>query len=168
MIDIEDNYKDVNQQVKRAAKEYSEIDGKIEAKNKIKALFETLFTVSDGLVSHREMLQSILSQYSVKSIYDFLSHNGFSTVEDMISQVSKLEFEIANYDNTTQMQNNQIDEENVRYETYEEQLSQLKDQMQSIINDITQLKNQQQQYLRESLAANLDDLIQRFECKTIN
>jgi DNA repair exonuclease SbcCD ATPase subunit len=168
MIDIEDNYKDVNQQVKRAAKEHSEIDGKIEAKNKIKALFETLFTVSDGLVSHREMLQSILSQYSVKSIYDFLSHNGFSTVEDMISQVSKLEFEIANYDNTTQMQNNQIDEENVRYETYEEQLSQLKDQMQSIINDITQLKNQQQQYLRESLAANLDDLIQRFECKTID
>ena len=62
----------------------------------------------------------------------------------------------------------QIYEENVRYEKYEEQLSQLKDRMESIINDITQLKNQQQQYLSESLAVNLDDLIQRFECKIID
>ena len=86
-------------------KEHSEIDGKIESKNKIKGLFETLFTISDGLVSHRDLLLSVLSQYSVKSIYEFLSHNGFSTVGDMISQMSKLEFEIANYDNTIQMQN---------------------------------------------------------------
>jgi DNA repair exonuclease SbcCD ATPase subunit len=168
MIDIEDKYKDASLQVKRVAEEHSEIDRKIEAKNKIKALFETLFTVSEGLVSHRGMLQSVLSQYSVKSIHDFLSHNGFSTVEEMISQVSKLEFEIANYDNTIKMQNNQIGEENVRYETYQGQLSQSKDQRQSIIDDITQLKNQQQQNLRESLAASLDDLIQRFQCKTID
>lgn len=168
MRDIEDNYKDVNLQVKRAVEEHSEIDRKIESKNKVRALFETLFTISDGLVNHREMLQSILSQYSVKSIHEFLSENSFSTVGDMISHVSKLEFEIANSDNNMQLQNRQIDEENARYKKYEEQLSQSKDQMENIIDDITQLKNEQQQYLRELLAVSLDDLIHRFECKTID
>jgi DNA repair exonuclease SbcCD ATPase subunit len=114
------------------------------------------------------MLQSILSQYSVKSIHEFLSENSFSTVGDMISHVSKLEFEIANSDNNMQLQNRQIDEENARYKKYEEQLSQSKDQMENIIDDITQLKNEQQQYLRELLAVSLDDLIHRFECKTID
>ena len=47
MRDIEENYKDVNLQVKRAVEEHSEIDRKIESKNKIKGLFENLLTISD-------------------------------------------------------------------------------------------------------------------------
>jgi DNA repair exonuclease SbcCD ATPase subunit len=168
MRDIEENYKDVNLQVKRAVEEHSEIDRKIESKNKIKGLFENLFTISDDLVNHRDLLLSVLSQYSVKSIHEFLSHKGCSTVGDLISQMSKLEFEIANYDNNMQLQDRQIHEEYVRYKKYEEQLSQSKDRMESIINDITQLKNEQQQYLSDLLAVSLDDLTHRFECKIID
>ena len=168
MRDIEENYKAVNLQVKRAVEEHSEIDRKIESKNKIKGLFENLFTISDDLVNHRDLLLSILSQYSVKSIHEFLSQKGCSTVGDMISQMSKLEFEIANYDNNMQLQDRQIHEEYVRYKKYEEQLSQSKDRMESIINDITQLKNKQQQYLSDLLAVSLDDLTHRFECKIID
>jgi DNA repair exonuclease SbcCD ATPase subunit len=168
MRDIEENYKDVNLQVKRAVEEHSEIDRKIESKNKIKGLFENLLTISDDLVNHRDLLLSVLSQYSVKSIHEFLSHKGCSTVGDLISQMSKLEFEIANYDNNMQLQDRQIYEEYVRYKKYEEQLSQSKDRMESIINDITQLKNEQQQYLSDLLAVSLDDLTHRFECKIID
>ena len=168
MRDIEENYKDVNLQVKRAVEEHSEIDRKIESKNKIKGLFENLLTISDDLVNHRDLLLSVLSQYSVKSIHEFLSHKGCSTVGDLISQMSKLEFEIANYDNNMQLQDRQIHEEYVRYKKYEEQLSQSKDRMESIINDITQLKNEQQQYLSDLLAVSLDDLTHRFECKIID
>ena len=168
MRDIEENYKDVNLQVKRAVEKHSEIDRKIEAKNKIKGLFENLFTISDDLVNHRDLLLSILSQYSVKSIHEFLSQKGCSTVGDMISQISKLEFQIANYDNNMQLQDRQIHEEYVRYKKYEEQLSQSKERMESIINDITQLKNKQQQYLSDLLAVSLDDLTHRFECKIID
>jgi DNA repair exonuclease SbcCD ATPase subunit len=168
MRDIEENYKDVNLQVKRAVEEYSEIDRKIESKNKIKGLFENLFTISDDLVNHRDLLLSVLSQYSVKSIHEFLSQKGCSTVGDMISQMSRLEFEIANYDNNMQLQDRQIHEEYVRYKKYEEQLSQSKDRMESIINDITQLKNEQQQYLSDLSAVSLDDLTHRFECKIID
>ncbi|MGB8023630.1 MAG: SMC family ATPase, partial [Nitrososphaeraceae archaeon] len=168
MRDIEENYKDVNLQVKRAVEEHSEIDRKIESKNKIKGLFENLLTISDDLVNHRDLLLSVLSQYSVKSIHEFLSHKGCSTVGDLISQMSKLEFEIANYDNNMQLQDRQIHEEYVRYKKYEEQLSQSKDRMESIINDITQLKNKQQQYLSDLLAVSLDDLTHRFECKIID
>ena len=168
MRDIEENYKDVNLQVKRAVEEHAEIDRKIESKNKSKGLFENLFTISDDLVNHRDLLLSILSQYSVKSIHEFLSQKGCSTVGDMISQISKLEFQIANYDNNMQLQDRQIHEEYVRYKKYEEQLSQSKDRMESIINDITQLKNKQQQYLSDLLAVSLDDLTHRFECKTID
>jgi DNA repair exonuclease SbcCD ATPase subunit len=168
MRDIEENYKDVNLQVKRAVEEHSEIDRKIESKNKIKGLFENLFTISDDLVNNRDLLLSILSQYSVKSIHEFLSQKGFSTVGDMISQMSNLEFEIANYDNNMQLQDRQIHEECVRYKKYEVQLSQSKDRMESIINDITQLKNEQQQYLSDLLAVSLDDLRDRFECKIID
>ncbi|MGB8032280.1 MAG: SMC family ATPase [Nitrososphaeraceae archaeon] len=168
MRDVEENYKDVNLQVKRAVEEHSEIDRKIESKNKIKGLFENLLTISDDLVNHRDLLLSVLSQYSVKSIHEFLSHKGCSTVGDLISQMSKLEFEIANYDNNMQLQDRQIHEEYVRYKKYEEQLSQSKDRMESIINDITQLKNEQQQYLSDLLAVSLDDLTHRFECKIID
>ena len=168
MRDIEENYKDVNLQVKRAVEEHAEIDRKIESKNKIKGLFENLFTISDDLVNHRDLLLSILSQYSVKSIHEFLSQKGCSTVGDMISQISKLEFQIANYDNNMQLQDRQIHEEYVRYKKYEEQLSQSKDRMENIINDITQLKKKQQQYLSDLLAVSLDDLTHRFECKTID
>lgn len=168
MRDIEENYKDVNLQVKRAVEEHSEIDRKIESKNKIKGLFENLLTISDDLVNHKDLLLSVLSQYSVKSIHEFLSHKGCSTVGDLISQMSKLEFEIANYDNNMQLQDRQIHEEYVRYKKYEEQLSQSKDRMESIINDITQLKNEQQQYLSDLLAVSLDDLTHRFECKIID
>ena len=168
MRDIEENYKDVNLQVKRAVEEHSEIDRKIESKNKIKGLFENLLTISDDLVNHRDLLLSVLSQYSVKSIHEFLSHKGCSTVGDLISQMSKLEFAIANYDNNMQLQDRQIYEEYVRYKKYEEQLSQSKDRMESIINDITQLKNEQQQYLSDLLAVSLDDLTHRFECKIID
>ena len=168
MRDIEENYKDVNLQVKRAVEEHAEIDRKIESKNKIKGLFENLFTISDDLVNHRDLLLSILSQYSVKSIHEFLSQKGCSTVGDMISQISKLEFQIANYDNNMQLQDRQIHEEYVRYKKYEEQLSQSKDRMESIITDITQLKNKQQQYLSDLLAVSLDDLTDRFQCKIID
>jgi len=168
MRDIEENYKDVNLQVKRAVEEHAEIDRKIESKNKIKGLFENLFTISDDLVNHRDLLLSILSQYSVKSIHEFLSQKGCSTVGDMISQISKLEFQIANYDNNMQLQDRQIHEEYVRYKKYEEQLSQSKDRMESIIKDITQLKNKQQKYLSDLLAVSLDDLTDRFECKIID
>jgi len=168
MRDIEENYKDVNLQVKRAVEEHAEIDRKIESKNKSKGLFENLFTISDDLVNHRDLLLSILSQYSVKSIHEFLSQKGCSTVGDMISQMSKLEFEIANYDNNMQLQDRQIHEEYVRYKKYEEQLSQSTDRMENIINDITQLKKKQQQYLSDLLAVSLDDLTHRFECKTID
>jgi DNA repair exonuclease SbcCD ATPase subunit len=168
MRDIEENYKDVNLQVKRAVEEHTEIDRKIESKNKIKGLFENLFTISDELVNHRDLLLSILSQYSVKSIHEFLSQKGCSTVGDMISQISKLEFQISNYDNNMQLQDRQIHEEYVRYKKYEEQLSQSTDRMENIINDITQLKKKQQQYLSDLLAVSLDDLTYRFECKTID
>jgi len=104
----------------------------------------------------------------VKSIHEFLSQKGSSTVGDMISQISKLEFQIANYDNNMQLQDRQIHEEYVRYKKYEEQLSQSKDRMENIINDITQLKKKQQQYLSDLLAVSLDDLTHRFECKSID
>jgi DNA repair exonuclease SbcCD ATPase subunit len=40
--------------------------------------------------------------------------------------------------------------------------------MNSIIDDLTQLKNKQQEYLRSLLTVSLDDLIHHFECKTID
>jgi DNA repair exonuclease SbcCD ATPase subunit len=86
----------------------------------------------------------------------------------MISQVSKLEIEIANCDDNIHLLNRQIDEENRRYKKYEEQLSQLEDQMNSIIDDLIQLKNKQQEYLRSLLTVSLDDLMHNFECKTID
>jgi DNA repair exonuclease SbcCD ATPase subunit len=168
MKDIEDNYKDINLQFRRAVESHSEIEREIEAKSEIKAFLETIFTISEGLVNLRELLLSTLSQYSVKSIQDFLSCNGFSTIGEMISHVSKLEIQIANCDDNVQLLNRQIEEENCRYKKYEEQLSQSEDQMHSIIHDLTQLKSKQQQYLRNLLAVSLDDLIRRFECKTID
>jgi DNA repair exonuclease SbcCD ATPase subunit len=168
MRDIEDNYKDINLQFRGAVESHSEIEREIDAKSEIKAFLETLFTISEGLVNLRELLLSTLSQYSVKSIQDFLSCNGFSTIGEMISQVSKLEIQIANCDDNMQLLNRQIEEENCRYKKYEEQLSQSEDQMDSIIHDLTQLKSKQQQYLRNLLAVSLDELIRRFECKTID
>jgi DNA repair exonuclease SbcCD ATPase subunit len=168
MRDIEDNYKDINLQFRRAVESHSELERGIEAKSGIRAFLETLFTISEGLVNLRELLLSTLSQYSVKSIQDFLSCNGFSTIREMISQVSKLEIQIANCDDNMQLLNRQIEEENCRYKKYEEQLSQSEDQMDSIIDDLTPLKSKQQQYLRNLLAVSFDDLICRFECKTID
>jgi len=168
MRDIEDNYKDINLQFRQAVESHSEIEREIEIKSEIRTFLETLFTISEGLVNLRELLLSTLSQYSVKSIQDFLSYNGFSTIGEMISHVSKLEIEIANCDDNMQLLNRQVKEENCRYKQYEEQLSQSEDQMDGTIDDLTQLKNKQQQYLRNLLAVSLDDLIHRFECKTID
>lgn len=168
MRDIERNYKDINLQVRRAVESRSEIEGEMEAKREIRTFLETLLTVSEDLVNLRELLLSMLSQYSVKSVQDFLSCNGFSTIGEMISQVSKLEIEIANCDDNIHLLNRQIDEENYRYKKYEEQLSQSEHQMNSIIDDLTQLKNKQQGYLRSLLTVSLDDLIHHFECKTID
>jgi DNA repair exonuclease SbcCD ATPase subunit len=168
MRDIEDNYKDINLQFRQAVESHSEIEREIETKSEIRTFLETLFTISEGLVNLRELLLSTLSQYSVRSIQDFLSYNGFSTIGEMISHVSKLEIEIANCDDNMQLLNRQIEEENCRYKQYEEQLSQSEDQMDGTIDDLTQLKNKQQQYLRNLLAVSLDDLIHRFECKTID
>jgi DNA repair exonuclease SbcCD ATPase subunit len=168
MRDIERNYKDINLQVRRAIESHSEIEGQMEAKREIRTFLETLLTVSEDLVNLREMLLSMLSQYSVTSVQDFLSRSGFSTIGEMISQVSKLEIEIANCDDNIHLLNRQIDEENRRYKKYEEQLSQLEDQMNSIIDDLIQLKNKQQEYLRSLLTVSLDDLMHNFECKTID
>ncbi|HZA06466.1 MAG TPA: SMC family ATPase [Nitrososphaeraceae archaeon] len=168
MRDIERNYKDINLQVRRAVQSHSEIEREIEAKREIRTFLETLFTVSEDLVNLRELLLSMLSQYSVKSVQDFLSCKGFSTIGEMISQVSKLEIEIANCDDNIHLLNRQIEEENCRYKKYEEQLSQSEDQMNNIIDDLTQLKNKQQEHLRNLFTVSLDDLIHRFECKTID
>ena len=168
MIDIERNYKDINLQVRRAVESHSEIEIEMEAKREIRTFLETLFTVSEDLANLRELLLSMLSQYSVKSVQDFLSCNGFSTIGEMISQVSRLGNEIANCDDNIRLLNRQIEEENCRSKKYEEQLSQSEDQMNSIIDDLTQLKNKQQEYLRNLLAVSLDDLIHQFGCKTID
>lgn len=168
MRDIERNYKDINLEVRRAVESHSEIEIEMEAKREIRTFLETLFTVSEDLANLRELLLSMLSQYSVKSVQDFLSCNGFSTIGEMISQVSRLGIEIANCDDNIRLLNRQIEEENCRYKRYEEQLSQSEDQMNSIIDDLTQLKNKQQEYLRNLLAVSLDDLIHQFGCNTID
>ena len=168
MADIDYNYENANAQSKHAIEEYSKIEKRIEGENKFKNLLESLLTIADDLLNDRKTLQPILNQYSTNSISDFLSYTGFPSVENMISELERLEFGIANFDNNIQMQNKQIDEENDRYKLYEKQLSQSINQMQSIINAINQLKDEQQQYLRETLAESLVDLISRFHCKDVD
>jgi hypothetical protein len=112
LTDIEDDHTNTNLQVTHAITEYVEVDRKIETQNKIKALLENLLTLTDDLVGHTKKMQDILDQYSARSIEDFLSLAGFSSVEDIISEATRLELHIEHIENDIQTTQKQICTEN--------------------------------------------------------
>jgi uncharacterized coiled-coil DUF342 family protein len=57
----------------------------------------------------------------------------------------------------------QIDEENIQYKKYENELSKLRNLKKNIVNDIDQLKSKLQEYLRELLVTSLDDLLKNLQ-----
>ncbi len=168
ITDIERNYTNTSSQAEKAINEHIKMDREIEAKNKIQNVLESLLTLTSDLENRRQILQSLLDEYSLKSIEDFLSRTSFSTIEDIILEVTRLELERVNFDNNIQIQQDQIRKENEQYKSYEEALLQLGNQLQNIISSIDDLKNNLQEYLQELSTSSLNELLDRFQCKGID
>lgn len=93
---------------------------------------------------------------------------GFSSIDNAIAQITRLDVEIAYLENSIQTQQKQIKKENEQYKSYEEQLSQSNKQMQDVISSINELNVQMQDVLRELSASRLDTLLVGFKCKTVD
>lgn len=167
IIGIECNYNDAKLQLDQAVSNYTEIDRKIEVGNTMKVLLENLVTLTDDLLSHREMLQSILREHSVQSLEAFFSLIGFS-IEKAIEQVTKVGSEIAYLESSIQVQQEQIKRENEQYKRIEEQLSQSTKRIQDIISSVNELNAQMQDILRELSSTSLDTSLSGFQCKTVD
>jgi len=166
--DIEHDYSEAKSQLDRVISDYTETERKIGIGNVKKVLLENLVSLTDALVSHRRMLQSILHQYSVQSIEAFLSLIGLSSIEKAIEQITKVGAEIAYLENSIQTQQEQIRKENERYKSSEDQLFQYNKQKQDIVDSISQLNTQTQDILQEVSSTGLDELLSGFQCNTID
>jgi DNA repair exonuclease SbcCD ATPase subunit len=168
ITDAEDNYNNAKSETDQAIEEYTEIERKIDDASNLKVLFQNLVTLTDDLVNHRKMLQCILREYSVQSLEDFLSVVGFSSIEDMIEQITKLQIEITHLKTSIQAYQNQIKKENEQYKAYQDQLSLSNKQMQDLVSRISELKCQMQECFAEISASSLDVLLSDFRCLTVD
>ena len=166
--EIDSDYNNVNVQVKHAKDEYDEVRKKLDTRSKNKVILQNMLTLCDSLINHRKNACSILDLHHAKSIEDLLSFLGFSTVSDVISERTSLRLEIEYYKKETHRIEEQIDEENIQYKKYENELSKLRNIKKNIVNDIDQLKSKLQEYLQELLVISLDDLLKNLQCNTLD
>lgn len=166
--EIDSDYNNVNVQVKQAKDEHDEVRKKLDTRSKTKVILQNMLTLCDSLINHRKNARSILDLHHAKSIEDLLSFLGFSTVSDVISERTSLRLEIEYYKNETHRIEEQIDEENIQYKKYENELSKLRNLKKNIVNDIDQLKSKLQEYLQELLVTSLDDLLKNLQCSTVD
>lgn len=166
--EIDSDYNDVNVQVKQAKDEHDEVCKKLDTRNKTKVILQNMLTLCDSLINHRKNASSILDLHHAKSIEDLLSFLGFTTVSDVISERTSLRLEIEYYKKEIHRIEEQIDEENIQYKKYENELSKLRNLKKNIVNDIDQLKSKLQEYLQELLVTSLDDLLKNLQCSTVD
>jgi DNA repair exonuclease SbcCD ATPase subunit len=166
--EIDSDYNDVNVQVKQAKDEHDEVCKKLDTRNKTKVILQNMLTLCDSLINHRKNASSILDLHHAKSIEDLLSFLGFTTVSDVISERTSLRLEIEYYKKEIHQIEEQIDEENIQYKKYENELSKLRNLKKNIVNDIDQLKSKLQEYLQELLVTSLDDLLKNLQCSTVD
>ena len=166
--EIDSDYNDVNVQVKQAKDEHDEVRKKLDTRNKTKVILQNMLTLCDSLINHRKNARSILDLHHAKSIEDLLSFLGFTTVSDVISERTSLRLEIEYYRKEILRIEEQIDEENIQYKKYENELSKLRNLKKNIVNDIDQLKSKLQEYLQELLVTSLDDLLKNLQCSTVD
>jgi DNA repair exonuclease SbcCD ATPase subunit len=166
--EIDSDYNDVNVQVKQAKDEHDEVRKKLDTRNKTKVILQNMLTLCDSLINHRKNASSILDLHHAKSIEDLLSFLGFTTVSDVISERTSLRLEIEYYRKEILRIEEQIDEENIQYKKYENELSKLRNLKKNIVNDIGQLKSKLQEYLQELLVTSLDDLLKNLQCSTVD
>jgi DNA repair exonuclease SbcCD ATPase subunit len=166
--EIDSDYNNVNVQVKQAKDEHDEVRKKLDTKSKIKVILQNMLTLCDNLINHRKDACSILDLHHAKSIEDLLSFLGFSTVSDVISERTSLRLEIEYCKKEIYRIEEQIDEENIQYKKYENELSKLRNLKKNIVNDIHQLKSKLQEYLQELLVTSLDDLLKNLQCNAVD
>ena len=166
--EIDSDYNNVNVQVKQAKDEHDEVRKKLDTRSKTKVILQNMLTLCDSLINHRKNARSILDLHHAKSIEDLLSFLGFSTVSDVISERTSLRLEIEYYRKEILRIEEQIDEENIQYKKYENELSKLRNLKKNIVNDIDQLKSELQEYLQELLVTSLDDLLKNLQCSTVD
>jgi len=166
--EIDSDYNNVNVQIKQTKNEYNKVRKKLDIRSKTKVILQNMLTLCDSLINHRKNVHSILDLHHAKSIEDLLSFLGFSTVSDVISERTSLRLEIEYCKKEIHRIEEQIDEENIQYKKYENELSKLRNLKKNIVNDIDQLKNKLQEYLQELLVTSLDDLLKNLQCSTID
>jgi DNA repair exonuclease SbcCD ATPase subunit len=166
--EIDSDYDNVNIQVKQAKDEYDEVRKKLDTRSKTKVILQNMLTLCDSLINHRKNGRSILDLHHTKSIEDFLSFLGFSTVSDVISERTSLRLEIEYYRKEIHRIKEQIDREDIQYKKYQNELSELENLKKNIVNDIDQLKSKLQEYLQELSVTTLDDLLKNLHCSTID
>ncbi|HZA68321.1 MAG TPA: SMC family ATPase [Nitrososphaeraceae archaeon] len=166
--EIDFDYDNVDVQVKQVKDEYDEVRKDLDIRSKTKAILQNMLPLCNSLINHRKDVSAILDLYHAKSIENLLSFLGFTTVSDIISERTSLRLEIEYYKKEILRIKEQIDKENIQYRKYQNELSKLEDQKKNIVNDIDQLKSKLQEYLRELLVTNLDDLLKNLLCSTID
>ena len=166
--EIDFDYDNVDVQVKQAKDEHDEVRKDLDIRSKTKVILQNMLPLCNSLINHRKDVSAILDLYHVKSIENLLSFLGFTTVSDIISERTSLRLEIEYYKKEILRIKEQIDKENIQYRKYQNELSKLEDQKKNIVNDIDQLKGELQEYLRELLVTNLDDLLKNLLCSTID
>jgi DNA repair exonuclease SbcCD ATPase subunit len=166
--EIDFDYDNVNVQIKQAKDEHDKVRKKLDTKNKTKVILQNMLTLCNSLINYRKHARSILDLHHAKSIEDFLSFLGFSTVSDIISERTSLRLEIEYHRKEIDRIEETIDKENIQYKRYENELSKLRDLKKNIVNGIDQLKSKLQAYLQELLVTNLGDLLKNLQCNTID
>ncbi|MGH9926924.1 MAG: hypothetical protein ACRD5B_16270, partial [Nitrososphaeraceae archaeon] len=166
--EIDSDYNNVNVQVKQAKDEHDEVRKKLDTRSKTKVILQNMLTLCDNLINHRKDASSILYLHHTKSIEDLLSFLGFSTISDVISERTSLRLEIEYCNKEIHRIEEQIDEENIQYKKYENELSKLRNLKKNIVNEIDQLKSKLQEYLQELLVTSLDDLLKNLQCSAVD
>ena len=166
--EIDFDYDNVDVQVKQTKDEHDEVRKELDIRSKTKVILQNMLPLCNSLINHRKDASTILDLYHAKSIENLLSFLGFTTVSDIISERISLRLEIEYYKKEILRIKEQIDKENIQYMKYQNELSKLEDQRKNIVNDIDQLKSKLQEYLRELLVTNLDDLLKNLLCSTID
>jgi DNA repair exonuclease SbcCD ATPase subunit len=166
--EIDSDYNNVNVQVKQAKDEHDEVRKKLDTRSKTKVILQNMLILCDSLINHRKDASSILDLHHAKSIEDLLSFLGFSTVSDVISERTSLRLEIEYCNKEIHRIEKQIDEENIQYKKYENELSKLRNLKKNIVNEIDQLKSKLQEYLQEFLVTSLDDLLKNLQYSAVD
>jgi DNA repair exonuclease SbcCD ATPase subunit len=166
--EIDFDYDNVDVQVKQAKDEHDEVRKMLDTKSKTRVILQSMLPLCNSLINYRKDASAILDLYHAKSIENLLSFLGFTTVSDIISERTSLRLEIEYYKKEILQIKEQIDKENIQYMKYQNELSKLEGQKKNIVNDIDQLKSKLQEYLRELLVTNLDDLLKNVFCSTID